>query len=231
MKLSTTTVGDGPHRAALLHGLSGDSGTWFEFAPWLASQGYTVTLVDQRGHGMSDRAASYLDGDLADDLVETLPVGLDLILGHSLGGRALLLAAERLRPSRAVYLDPGWQVPEDMVFALPLDTRGRILDAAWLGALLQGYSREHLHKSWEALQRFDPTWYEAPNPVLPDLDPPRPPAVPSLVVLADPSISVPTALQQRLRDDGYEVRVVPGGAHDLHIVNLHETKAALDGWL
>jgi len=231
MKLATTTIGDGPKRAALLHGLSGDSGTWFEFAPWLADQGYTVTLVDQRGHGASDRASSYLAEDLADDLVDTLPVGMDLIAGHSLGGRALLLAAERLRPARAVYLDPGFNVPTDLAFALPVGADGEILGVDELAALLPGYGPAHLEVSRRAFERFDPAWFAAPNPVLPDLEPPVPPVVPSLVVLADPPLAVSTPTQERLRSGGYEVRVVPGGAHDLHILNLEATKRAFDGWL
>lgn len=231
MRLATTTVGNGPRRAALVHGLSGDSGTWFEFAPWLAALGYTVTLVDQRGHGASDRAASYLAEDLADDLVDTLPTGLDLIVGHSLGGRALLLSVERLRPLRAVYLEPGWTVPTDLVFGLPADASGDILGVDELAAVLPGFSRAHLDNTRRALQLFDPTWFEAPNPVLPDLEPPTPPAVPSLVVLADPALAVTPELEARVRAGGYEVRVVPGGAHDLHVLNLEATKQALDGWV
>ncbi len=230
MRLATTTVGDGPRHAALVHGLSGDSGSWFELAPWLASLGYTVTLVDQRGHGLSDRASSYLVEDLADDLVDALPIGLDLIVGHSLGGRALLLAVERLQPRRAVYLEPGWTVPTDLEFGLPTDASGEILGVDDLAGILPGFSPDHLANTRRALQLFDRSWFESPNPVLPDLEPPTPPAVPSLVVLADPALAVTPELEERVRAGGYEVRVVPGGNHDLHIVNLEETKRALDGW-
>ena len=231
MKLSTTTIGTGPRTAALVHGISGDSGTWFEFAPWLADQGYTVTLVDQRGHGASARADSYLTEDLGDDLVDTLPVGMDVIMGHSLGGRALLAAVDRVRPKRAVYLDPGWTVPPELAFALPLDESGELLSVERLAELLPGYSPEHVVNSRRSLQLFDPRWFEAPNPVLPDQEPPVPPVVPSLVVLADPPIAVRPELVSRLAEGGYEVRTVPGGAHDLHIVNLEATKQALDGWV
>ncbi len=231
MRLATTTVGDGPRTAALLHGISGDGGTWFEFAPWLASLGYTVTLVDQRGHGHSDRAASYLTHELADDLVETLPAGMDVILGHSLGGRSLLLAVERLRPARAVYLDPAWEVPDDLVLERPLRPDGSDLDVDELAAVLPPqYSRAHRENSHRALALFDRAWL-ASRPHLPDLDPPMPPAVPSLVVVADPSVVTPPPLAARLRAGGYEVRIVEGGHHDLHIVNLEQTKDALAGWV
>ena len=66
---------------------------------------------------------------------------------------------------------------------------------------------------------------------MPDLEPPTPPVVPSLVVLADPTTVVTPALANRLRAGGYEVRVVAGSHHDLHIVNLAQTRAAIEDWL
>ena len=190
-----------------------------------------MTLVDQRGHGRSDRASSYLTDELADDLVETLPPGLDFIAGHSLGGRSLLLAAERLRPSRAIYLDPGWEVPDDLVLERPVRADGSELDLEELAAVLpEGYSRAHAENAHRALALFDPAWL-ARRPHLPDLEPPTPPVVPSLVVLADPTTVVTPALANRLRAGGYEVRVVAGSHHDLHIVNLAQTRAAIEDWL
>lgn len=231
MRLSTTSVGDGPRRAALVHGLSGHGGTWFELAPWIADHGYTVTLVDQRGHGRSARAATYSTTDLADDLVDTLPRELDLIVGHSLGGRALLAAAARLTPKRAVYLDPGWIVPPGLEFRRPEHDDGSPFDLDELAAMLPGYSPEHLENSRLSFELWDPAWIAPPHPELPPMHPPMPPDVPSLVVLADPSVAVPAELQVRLRAGGYTVEVVPDGAHDLHILNLDETKAAIEGWL
>lgn len=65
----------------------------------LATGRYTVTAVDLRGHGRSDRASSYTRGELADDVVESLPQGLHSVVGHSLGGAVLVRAVERLRPA------------------------------------------------------------------------------------------------------------------------------------
>lgn len=87
MKLSTTTVGSGSRTAALVHGLSASSRHWTEFARLLADEHYcTVTLVDLRGHGDSPRAERYQLGDFPDDLVETLPQGIDFLIGQSFGG-------------------------------------------------------------------------------------------------------------------------------------------------
>ncbi|SMQ71157.1 Alpha/beta hydrolase family protein [Plantibacter sp. VKM Ac-1784] len=231
MRLSTTTVGDGAKTAALVHGLSAHGGYWSEVAAWLASLGYTVTVVDQRGHGASDRADSYLTEELADDLVETLPAGLDIIVGHSLGGRALLLAADRLRPERAIYVDPGWNVPAGLSINLPVDESGDILSLKSLSELLPNYNPEQLNRLRRGFVLADPLWFQAPNPILPDLEPPLSPVVPSLVVLADPPLAVRPELEKRLRDGGYNVLTVPGGVHDMPIEQFELTKQALAGWV
>lgn len=231
MKLWTTTVGDGPKTAALIHGLTADSGTWFELAPWIADKGYSVTLVDQRGHGRSARSDRYAPHDLADDLVETLPTGMDLVLGQSLGGRSLLLAAERLLPQRAIYIDPGWAIPDDLVITPPLRPDGSWMNVDELSGLLPGFSHAHVEQTLRAVKLFDLAYLEAPAFPLTSLVVPESPVVPSLVVVADPSQFVPADLQHSLRLGGYTVRVVPGGIHEMHIVNLKATTRALAGWV
>ncbi|MFJ6722840.1 alpha/beta fold hydrolase [Streptomyces sp. NPDC091259] len=67
----------------ILHGR-----TWGDGGPALAELGYRVIAVDLRGHGVSGRG-EYSPRAFADDLIETLPTGADLALGHSLGGLAL----------------------------------------------------------------------------------------------------------------------------------------------
>jgi hypothetical protein len=42
-------------------------------------------------------------------VIETLPGGLQTVLGHSFGGRILLHAVEKLRPERARYVDPDFE--------------------------------------------------------------------------------------------------------------------------
>ena len=76
----------------------------------VAAGGATVTTVDLRGHGASDRSDVYTVEAFADDLVETLPTGLDLVVGHSLGGSVLERAVARLAPAHALYLDPGFRL-------------------------------------------------------------------------------------------------------------------------
>ena len=111
MRLATATHGDGPRRIALVHGLSADGALWHGLTERIvADGGATVTTVDLRGHGASDRSDVYTVEAFADDLVETLPTGLDLVVGHSLGGTVLERAVARLAPAHALYLDPGFRL-------------------------------------------------------------------------------------------------------------------------
>ena len=107
MLLSTKTVGSGTRSAALVHGASASGEIWKDFAAILVeSYDFTVTLVDLRGHGDSPRGDRYRVSDFVGDLVDTLPTGLDLLVGQSLGGRAGMLATPQLMPKRFIGLDP-----------------------------------------------------------------------------------------------------------------------------
>lgn len=231
MKLHTTTIGTGPKRAALVHGISGNNETWFEFAPWIAEQGYTVTMVDQRGHGKSGRAETYTAEDLADDLVETLPEGLDVIIGHSLGGRTLALAVDRLRPQRAVYLDPGWDIPADLVLEVPKRADGSIIGADEFLEQFPGRSRAQAEQAVRSWADFDESMLRPPHVPLPSMAPAEHPVVPSLVVVPDSTTVVLPPTQERLIAGGYTVRVLPDAQHDLHVDNLEQTKTAVADWL
>ncbi|MDJ0463902.1 alpha/beta fold hydrolase [Streptomyces sp. H27-C3] len=96
-----------------------DHRTWHAVEERLVERGYRVVAPDLRGHGRSSRG-EYRPDLLADDLVENLPTGADMAMGHSLGGLALSLAAARLSPARAVYCDPGLRLgglaPETYTF-------------------------------------------------------------------------------------------------------------------
>jgi pimeloyl-ACP methyl ester carboxylesterase len=107
VRLHAREWGTGDRTALLVHGIMSDSRTWRRVGPALADHGYRVIAVDLRGHGLSPRG-EYSPRHFADDLVDTLPTGADLAVGHSLGGLSLPLALERLRPLRAVCSDPAW---------------------------------------------------------------------------------------------------------------------------
>lgn len=231
MRLHTREWGTGDRTALLVHGIMSDSRTWRRVGPALAEHGYRVIAVDLRGHGLSPRG-EYSPQLFADDLVDTLPTGADLAVGHSLGGLSLSLAVERLRPLRAVYSDPAWstQNPEQ-----PLDPESF--------ASAKNLTREHI-------ARFNPHWaaedidieaatladWDADTSYFLDGRPlagfvPDRPAVPSLVQLADPSHLVGADDVVRLRASGFEVRTVTGAGHTIHRDDFAGFMKSLDGWI
>jgi esterase len=95
----------------MLHGLLGHAHEWDMLTAALATR-QRVLVLDQRGHGRSDWAASYTVADLAGDVIELIehvgstPVRL---VGHSMGGLAAITVAGA-RPElveRLVVIDVG----------------------------------------------------------------------------------------------------------------------------
>ncbi|MEU7580341.1 alpha/beta hydrolase [Streptomyces sp. NPDC041068] len=230
MKLHTHTWGTGDRVALLVHGIMSDHRTWRRVGPAIAERGYRVIAVDLRGHGESGRG-EYGAKIFADDLVETLPTGADLAIGHSLGGLALALAAERLAPRRAVYSDPAWA----------LGIGGPVDAAAFVG--FKRVSRA-------MIRGFNPRWEEADVDIEVatlaawDTDTalsisgahavdhtPGAPVVPSLVQVAEPSLLINDALKEELARRGFEVRTVRGAGHTIHRDDFDGFMASLEGWL
>ncbi|MFI6691224.1 alpha/beta fold hydrolase [Streptomyces sp. NPDC050433] len=235
MRLHTHTWGEGDRVALLIHGIMADHRTWRRVGPELAARGLRVIAVDLRGHGSSGQGP-YAPGDFADDLVETLPAGAEVAIGHSLGGMALALAVERLAPRRAVYCDPAWHLPGPEKGAI--ESTGPALLAA-----AKSLSREEiraLNPRWEdedveielaTLARWDEgTAYGIAPAFGADLRPARP-VVPSLVTTADPSPMVSSADAAELRSRGFEVRAVAGAGHTAHRDDFGAFMAALEGWV
>ncbi|WUT15992.1 alpha/beta hydrolase [Streptomyces virginiae] len=109
----------GPGRPVVaLHGHYNEAAV---FAPLAAalSPGRRVLALDQRGHGESDRAASYGRDDYAEDLAafhDHLGLGPLPVLGHSLGGVNAYQFAAR-HPERVAAL-----VVEDIGAVVDIDT-------------------------------------------------------------------------------------------------------------
>ncbi|MEU8777208.1 alpha/beta hydrolase [Streptomyces sp. NPDC048606] len=231
MQLHTESWGEGDRLAVLIHGIMSDHRTWRRVGPALADLGYRVLAVDLRGHGASGRGA-YTPAHYADDLVETLPAGADLAIGHSLGGLTLALAVERLRPARAVFSDPAWNL------SLP----GLDFDPS-LFSQFKRAGREQvrlLNPRWEEADvdielATLALWDEATAPALaPLVDQdllPAAPVVPSLVQLADPSFLISPERAALLRERGFEVRSVAGAGHTIHRDDFDGFMAALEGWI
>ncbi|MFE2561224.1 alpha/beta fold hydrolase [Streptomyces sp. NPDC059352] len=235
MRLHTTTWGSGDRIALLVHGLMADHRTWRRVGPALASRGYRVIAVDLRGHGASGRAAcpeEYRPRDHADDLVETLPAGAELAVGHSLGGLALVRAVERLAPARAVYSDPAWHLRSGPAgYAPELFVRGKSLTRGLVKGFNPRWSDEDLDTEMESVRVWDErSAYGLVDVTGTDMWPVRP-AVPSLVTLADPSLLISAADARMLEGRGFTLRTVAGAGHTIHRDDFEGFMSALDDWI
>lgn len=123
VNLCRTTCGAGP-QLLLLHGVTRWGEDWQPLLPALAEY-WSAIALDQRGHGGSPRAASYLVADYVADAVRFVREEIDaplVLFGHSLGAMvAAAVAAEVPDRVRAIILeDP------------PFHTMGnRIEGSAW----------------------------------------------------------------------------------------------------
>ncbi|WP_217251080.1 alpha/beta fold hydrolase [Streptomyces sp. AC602_WCS936] len=230
MKLNVHQRGSGDKVALLIHGAMSDHRTWHAVEDHLVGLGYRVLAPDLRGHGRSPRG-TYRPELLAEDLAESLPTDADVAIGHSMGGLSLALAVDRLRPARAVYSDPGFQLGnlpdgatagmEQMVASATAESV-RAMNPRWsdadVAAELAGFSL------------FDPGFLHATRRFERDYLP-KSAVVPSLVQLADPSLCVDAAGAALLEERGFQVRVVPRTGHCIHRDDPQAFLQSLDGWI
>ncbi len=106
---AASNAGNGP-RIVFFHGLGR---RWQDFSPLFSSLStqWSLTAIDHRGHGKSDRAMSYLVTDyVADGIALVKSIGTEpvILLGHSLGGLVSLgIAANAPELVRAaILIDP-----------------------------------------------------------------------------------------------------------------------------
>lgn len=234
MRLFTREWGSGDREAVLVHGVMSDSRNWRTVGPALADRGYHVTAVDLRGHGKSQHTEVYTAELLAADLVESVPEAPELVIGHSLGGLTVSLAAERLQPKRAIYVDPAFAMPKL---------------SWWQRPLVPLFQRRLLKSNEAAITKRNPRWDPADVAIELDsfrafdrgllpailageaLEPPTVMVVPSLIVLADNSQLVKPGLADTLRAAGFEIRVVAGAGHTVNRDDFEGFMAALEGWI
>ncbi|KQP70662.1 hypothetical protein ASF40_13035 [Microbacterium sp. Leaf288] len=98
-------------RALLIHGLGSNGALMWRYGSALADAGWRTDAVDLRGHGTAPRTLDYTLAAYAADVAATRPVGAgpwDLVIGHSLGGAASVLAAaaDSSWTRRLVLVDP-----------------------------------------------------------------------------------------------------------------------------
>ncbi|MGW3325656.1 alpha/beta fold hydrolase [Streptomyces virginiae] len=230
MHLHTQTWGEGDRVALLIHGIMADHRTWRRVGPALADHGYRVIAVDLRGHGASGRGP-YSPELFADDVVETLPAGAELAIGHSLGGLTLSLAVDRLRPARAVFSDPAFHLAPVDGFGPELLARFKTATKEQIRAMSPRWDEVDVDIEWETLAVWDERTALSLAPLVGADLMPAAPVVPSLVQLADPSTLITRERAQLLKSRGFEVRSVVGAGHTIHRDDFDGFMASLEGWL
>lgn len=140
-----------PRRALLVHGLGSNGALMWRYGAALADVGWRADAVDLRGHGTAPRTLDYTLAAYAADLAETRPDASpeaepwDLVIGHSLGGAASVLA---------VAGDPSWTrrlVLIDPAVALTDRDRDIVRDSQ---------TRSFDDPSQEAVRAEHPRWHE-----------------------------------------------------------------------
>ena len=105
--LNRVEWGTGDRRLLIVHGLGSNAAGWWRVGPALADAGFHVVGIDLRGHGESNSPGDYSLHAYAADLL-ALGDSWDVVLGHSLGGAAVVQALIE-RPewaSRVILEDP-----------------------------------------------------------------------------------------------------------------------------
>lgn len=264
MKLNTREWGTGDRIALLVHGIMSDSRTWREVGPALADRGYRAVAVDLRGHGASAWADEYPTEAYGTDIVETLAaisatgggeIGgsseasstagaeVELAIGHSLGGLALLLAVEAgLRPARAVYVDPAWRIarPEDGFDPALFVEFADMATAATIAAMNPRWAEADIEIELATFAAWDRrTALELSKHATASLEAgtagdgtglPLTAVVRSLLMLADRSQLISVEDAETLRGRGFPSRIVPGAGHTIQRDDFAGFMAALDGW-
>ena len=142
-----------PRRALLVHGLGSNGALMWRYGVALADAGWRADAVDLRGHGTAPRTLDYTLAAYAADLAETRPdpradaaaSPWDLVIGHSLGGAAsvLAVAGDASWTRRLVLVDP----------AVALTERDRDI-------VRDSQTRSFDDPSQEAVRAEHPRWHE-----------------------------------------------------------------------
>ncbi|MEM9853979.1 MAG: alpha/beta fold hydrolase [Pseudomonadota bacterium] len=102
--LNTIEYGQGGTPLVIAHGLFGSARNWGVIAKRMARD-RRVICVDMRNHAGSFWSPDMSYGAMADDLAEVIaPLGRADLLGHSMGGKAAMVAALKGAPLRRIVI-------------------------------------------------------------------------------------------------------------------------------
>jgi beta-glucosidase len=147
------------------------------------------------------------------------------------GAADIALAVDDLRPGKAIYSDPGFELGK-----MPpgtLDIMREMFASATadgLRAACPRWSDADIQAELAGGQLFDFDFLTAVG----TFDPgylPEAPAVPSLIQLADPSLTIQPETADKLAERGFTVRVVPATGHCIHRDDLDGFFASMEGFV
>ncbi|GMA24819.1 hypothetical protein GCM10025864_25780 [Luteimicrobium album] len=235
MKLNVRESGEGDKIAVLIHGFNCDSGDWWELTPELLRRGYHVKAVDLRGHGHSPRATSYTLPEYAADVVETIGESPELIIGHSLGAQVTALTVPELLPSKAIYFDPPWSLPEEGapnlfpdLSAIPSMTDEEL--AATLRHDFPAWSEKAIEVDVASWRLWDPATAATITDVRLSGMPERA-LVPSLAIAAEKDTVFAAKDHATAQERGFVVRLAPGLTHSLFRDDFDLVLSLISDWL
>lgn len=231
MKIATKQIGQGSRHAALVHGIGTSGTSWLEVAQILADRyDYTVIMVDLRGHGESPNTKSYLIREFAQDLKDTLPKGLDVLMGHALGGRIAAEAAAYLQPQKLICLDPGIRMKDVYKLKLIKNLPSFIRNSFEIVPQKTSATMKALIRT--ALSQWDSSMTSALMSEGVRLDfRALAPTMPATVLLADNSLAVSKEKEHDLKLVGWSIRHKPGSVHEMHWQDPEGTVTAISDLL
>lgn len=227
---------DPPH-ALLVHGLGSSADAWWRVSEHLESLGWQVSTARLRGHDGGVEADRFSLHDYALDL----PVQQwDVVVGHSLGATAAVLAARDPRFTRhLVLLDPVLRIAPDNVAAIVADQLDELtLTTDRLAAEKPHWDARDRAAKLAALPHVRPGVIEAtfahsdPWDVRADA---ATLAVPTLIVRGDPAVysMIDDETLAELLDANplVECVVIKGAGHSPHRDRPEETLRAIVEWI
>ncbi|MGX5771414.1 alpha/beta fold hydrolase [Microbacterium trichothecenolyticum] len=185
-------------RALLIHGLGSNGALMWRYGVALADAGWRADAVDLRGHGTAPRALDYTLTAYAADVSATRPGDAgtwDLVIGHSLGGAASVLAAaaDPEWTRRLILIDPAISLT-DHDREVVRDSQTRSFDDPSQAAVLAEHPHWHPQdielKALSAQQasRWAVEQTSAQNPEWDVTDAALQIAVPTHVIASDPQV-------------------------------------------
>ena len=121
-RLRGSVLGRGTTGVVFAHQVAGDRCQWLDFAREVASKGYRALVFDMRGYGASSGSANIRpDRDVAAAAAELRRRGAKkvILVGASMGGTGVVVAAPGIRPAVSGVVDLSGPVGFGGVNALP----------------------------------------------------------------------------------------------------------------